>query len=82
MAFFTASSSRSGLIEDNPPGSWSFLSRNFASAAALFVARGPPGWANLNQKQKIKTPEIEAISMKKKGQKKKKQQFVRQIANH
>lgn len=43
LAFFTASSTRSGLIEDNPPGSWSFLSRNFASAAALFVARGPPG---------------------------------------
>lgn len=50
LAFLTANSRISGLIEDNPSGSLSFLSRNLANAAALFVVNGPPGCANLLHK--------------------------------
>ena len=50
LAFWTATSTRSGLIEAKPSGSCSFLSRNFANAAALFVLKGPPGCANLQFK--------------------------------
>lgn len=47
LAFATARSTRSGSSVAAPPGSFSFLLRNLANAAALFVAKAPPGWANL-----------------------------------
>jgi hypothetical protein len=50
FAFFTAKFTRSGFRESKPSGCWSFLSRNFAKAAALFVVSGPPGWAILFDK--------------------------------
>lgn len=48
LAFFTANSTSFGSTEASPFGSWSFLSRNFAKAAALFVFIGPPGCASLH----------------------------------
>lgn len=51
LAFSTARSTRSGSSVAAPPGSLSFLLRNLASAAALFVAKAPPGWANLQTKE-------------------------------
>lgn len=47
FAFLTANLTRSGFRDSSPSGCWSFLSRNFAKAAALFVVSGPPGWAIL-----------------------------------
>lgn len=51
LAFATARSTRSGSSVAAPPGSFSFLLRNLANAAALFVAKAPPGWANLENER-------------------------------
>ncbi len=56
LALFTACSTRAGSSDAAPPGSLSFLFKNFPNATALFVAKGPPGCANLSHHSRKTTP--------------------------